>query len=308
MNNTNKYSFLLVAALLITGLLSSCLKEDLSDCPRPFQVTIKALDADLNDITEDGAVQQVILFVFNEHGQIVSAFERTADQVKNRTPIDIKLDYPGHKSLKFAAWGNLDEKVDFSQISTVKQLTDLYVKLKSQSTTLATATVAQSPGDLFFGNLEVPVEYGGIEPGRSHVIEITRKTAAVTITTINLKQWNNSKEGTYSYLVRESLDGYDKDGILTGNSVSYLPTATFNDKGNFVAPIFRTFPTEPGKSFVVDILYNGEVIFTADKDSDGNPFVPEVGRTLNIIIVLTSKLQIISAVTPWNVVYQYVEI
>src|SRR3712207_8711007 len=50
--------------------LSSCLKENVADCPRPFQVTVKALDADGNDITESGDVEQVILFVFDENQQI----------------------------------------------------------------------------------------------------------------------------------------------------------------------------------------------------------------------------------------------
>ena len=302
MNNTNKYSFLFVATLLITGLLSSCLKEDFTDCPRPFQVTIKALDADLNDITEEGAVQQVILFVFNEHGQIVSASELTTDQVKNRKPVDIKPDYPGHQSYTFVAWGNLDGKVDFSQINTVKQMEDLYVKLKIQNGT------AQTPGDLFHGSINVAAEFGGIDPGKPHVVEIIRKTAGITITTVKLRPWNGNKEGVYSYVVRESLDTYDKDGNLTGNPANYSPQAVFNENGHFVTPLFYTFPAATGKSFVVDILFNGEVIFTADKDSDGNPFVPQVGRTLNILIELSAKLQVKCIVTPWNVVHQHVEI
>lgn len=308
MNNTNKNSLLLVAALLLTGLLSSCLKEKFDDCPRPFQVTIKALDIDQNDITQLGAVQQVILFVFDDAQQIVDAFELTAEQVKNRQPIDIRLEYPGSKSLTLVAWGNLDEKVDFSKINTVKQMQDLYVKLKSRN------GIADSPGDLFHGALEVPVEFGGVEQGKSHVVEIGRKTAGVTIRAIELKQWSGIKTSStrstngYSYVLRESLDTYDKDGLLTGNSVKYAPSATFSPKGDFITPIFYTFPTAPGKSFVVDILYNGKVVFTADKDSKGNPFVPEVGKTLNIIIVLSSELLIQSIVTPWDVVYQYVQI
>lgn len=302
MNNTNKYRLLLLAALLITGLLSSCLKENFEDCPRPFQVTIKALDADLNDITGNGDVQQVILFVFNEQGQVVNAFELSADQIKNRKPVDIKMDFPGHKNLTFVAWGNLDGKVDFSQINTVKQMQDLYVKLKQQNGT------AQTPGDLFHGSLNVPVEYGGTEYGTPQVVEITRKTAGVTITTVKLRPWNGNKEGVYSYVVRESLDTYDKDGNLTGNPANYSPQADFQPNGDFFAPIFYTFPPEPGKSFVVDILYNGEVIFTAEADSEGNPFVPQVGRTLNIIIVLSTHIQVKTMVTPWNVVYQYVTI
>lgn len=147
MNSTNKYRLLLLAALLITGLLSSCLSEDLSDCPRPFQLTIKALDADQVDVTDTGVAGQVVLFVFDENGQIFRTITLTADEVKQHKPIDIQMEFPGHKSLKFVDWSNLDNKVDYSQITSVKQLTDLYVKLNSQNGTAnrpATCSLARS--------------------------------------------------------------------------------------------------------------------------------------------------------------------
>lgn len=103
----------MVITLLITGLLSSCFKEDLSDCPRPFQITIKALDIDLNDITGSGEVYNAILFAFDENQNLVGAFELTADQVKSRKPIDILLDYPGYTALTFIAWGNVDSNIEF---------------------------------------------------------------------------------------------------------------------------------------------------------------------------------------------------
>ena len=60
---------------------------------------------------------------------------------------------------------------------------------------------------------------------------------------------------------------------------------------------------------MLDILFNGEVIYTATKGSDGKPFIPEAGRLLNIIIDFgATKPAIIVKVTPWNVVYQYVTI
>lgn len=302
MNNTNKHSLLLVAALLIAGLLSSCLKENFDDCPRPFQVTIKALDADEKDITESGAVQQVILFVFDENQQIVDAFELTADQVKNRQPIGITQVYPGAKNLTFSAWGNLDDKVDFSQKSSVKQIEDLYVKLKKQGDN------AQSPGDIFHGALQVPVEFGGLELGKSHEVTITRKTVGVTITAIDVKRWNGNKDGVYTYRLRETLDTYDKDCVLSGNVVSYFPSVTLSDDDHLVTPLFYTFPAATGKNFEVDILCDGEVIFTAVKNNDGTPLTPLLGKTLNILIVFTGDISVQSIVTPWNVVYQYVEI
>ncbi len=301
MSNANKFSFLLAATLfLLTGLLSSCLKEDFSDCPRPFRLYIKAVDADEKDITESGDVQQVILFVFNEKGEIVDAVVLDAAAVKGRKPVDIKLDYPGHESLTFVAWGNTSG-LDFPEKASVKQLNELYAKLKAQNGT------AQSPPDLFYGNLSVPVEYGGIEPAEDQTIVIRRKTAQVTISAILLKQWNLGKEGTYTFVLRESPDTYDQNGNLTGSKVNYKPDANMNSEGTLNAPIFRTFPTEGGTTYVLDILFNGEVIYTATKGSDGAAFIPEVGRLLNIIIDFrATDPTIIVKITPWNVVYQYV--
>ncbi len=303
MSNANKFSFFLAATLfLLTGLLSSCLKEDYSDCPRPFRLFIKAVDADEKDITESGDVQQVILFVFNEKGEIVDAVVIDAATVKSRKPVDIKLEYPGHESLTFVAWGNTSG-LDFPDKASVRELNELYAKLKAQNGT------AQSPPDLFYGNLSVPVEYGGFEPAGDQTVVIRRKTAQVTITAIHVKQWNEGKEGTYSFVLRESPDTYDQNGNLTGGKVNYKPDATMNDKGTLNAPIFHTFPTEGGKTYVLDILFNGEVIYTATKGSDGKPFIPEAGRLLNIIIDFgATKPAIIVKVTPWNVVYQYVTI
>src|SRR5690554_2582323 len=291
MNNKNKFSLLLVITLLITGLLSSCFKEDLTDCPRPFQITIKALDAYQNDITESGEVENAILFVFDQNNELVKGFTINAAQIKGRQPINIELDYPGYESLYFVAWGNVDESVEYSKIETVRNLLDLYVKLKKQG------GFALSSGDFFRGNLSVPVEYGGIESGHSRVVEINRMTDGVTITAKHLKEWNSNLEGEYSFVLRESMDMYDQDGRLCGDQVSYLPSCAFASNGDLSTSIFYTFPPESGKGFQVDILYNGNVIYSCDCDSDGKTFIPTIGKTLNIIIDFRAELSVLCAVT-----------
>lgn len=315
MSNTNKYRLLSIGMLLITVLLSSCVKEDLSDCPRPFQVTIKALDADLKDITESGVVQQVILFVFDENRQIVSSFELASDFIKNRKSIDIKLDFPGHKSLTLVAWGNINEKVDFSQVNTVKQMSDLYVKLKSGNSVKLEGrnseklksrnSVATEPDDLFYGSINIPVEFGGIEYGKSHVVEIGRKTASVIIQGRNFPA--NEAVSSYSFVLRESLDTYDSEGVLSGSMVNYQPEIFVNDAGHLATSIFYVFPTVNEKSFVLDIYKNEQLIYSFSKGSDGKDFVPVLGRLLNIIIDFKSEISIKVVITPWGVVYQDVE-
>lgn len=310
MNITNKYGFLLVAALLLTGLLSSCLKENFDDCPRPFRLFIQAIDADLNDITSTGEVNRVILFVFNENRQIVDAIELNEAQVTSRQPVPIELSYPGHQSLTFVAWGNVDESVEFPAIASVKQLTDLYMKLKLTSApkSQTRGAIAQSPCDLFHGTLNVPIEYGGLEPAGDQTIVIARKTSQVAISAYGLKKWNQNKEGEYTFELRESNDGYDKDGNLTGGMVGYQPTASMDENGHLHTSQFQTLPTSGGEPYTLYILYNGEIIYTADKGSDGKPFIPDIGRLLNIIIDFRGQLSVNVIVTPWNQVFQYVEI
>lgn len=310
MNITNKYGFLLVAALLLTGLLSSCLKENFDDCPRPFRLFIQAIDADLNDITSTGEVDRVILFVFNENHQVVDAIELNEAQVTSRQPVPIELSYPGHQSLTFVAWGNVDESVEFPATASVKQLTDLYMRLKLTSApkSQTRGAIAQSPCDLFHGTLNVPIEYGGLEPAGDQTIVIARKTSQVAISAYGLKRWNQNKEGEYTYELRESNDGYDKDGNLTGSMVGYQPAANMDENGHLHTSRFQTLPTSGGKSYTLYILYNGEIIYTADKGSDGKPFVPDVGRLLNIIIDFRAGIGIKVIITPWDQVFQYVEI
>jgi len=308
MSNTNKYGLLLIAVLLLTGLLSSCLKENFDDCPRPFRLFIKAIDADQNDITASGEVERVILFVFDENQQIVDALELNANAVKSREAVNIALDYPGHRSLKFVAWGNIDGSVEFPEKASVKQLSDLYLKLKNISATKATSAVAQTPPDLFHGSLDVPVEYGGLEQASDQTVTITRRTSQVTVSAYAVKAWNGGKEGSYTFELHESNNGFDMACNLSGGMTGYRPQTQMDENGNLFAPLFQAIPTPGGKSYTLSILYNGEIIHSADRGNDGTPFIPEVGRLLNIIIDFRAEVSIKSIITPWNQVFQYVEI
>ena len=309
MNNTNKQSFLLVAAMLLIGLLTGCLKDDLSKCPSPFQVTIKALDADRNDITESGDVQQVILFVFDQDDHIYQTFTLTGEEVKQRKLSDIGMSFPPSKKFRLIALGNLDDKVDYSEIGNVNDLEDLYIRLKPTGRTRAINTHhdVESPGDLFGGELMVDTHYGGVDGRQTHVVEMNRLTVGITITAIDLKEWNGNKEGDYSFIVSETYDMISNHWSLMGETVSYAPQAIFVENGNLFAPIFYAFPTIEGKGFIIEILYNGEVIFTAERDLNGKEFGCEKGCTLNVIIDFRANLHIISEITPWNVVFQYVD-
>lgn len=303
MNRKTRYPFLLSALLLLGVLLTGCnIREDNTDCPRPFRLFIKALDADGKDITDTGEVERAVLFAFNEKQEVVFMVELTADQVRSRKPVNVHLDYPGHQSLTFVVWGNLDDQVQFPPHASVKQWNDLYAKLISQNGT------AQSPGAVFYGNLTVPVEYGGLESAGDQTVEITHRTGQVTITAIELMQWNSKKEGKYEFRLKDSHDTCDKDGKHSGSAVQYLPSATMDANGTLKTPIFNTYPHAANETYELEILFNGQVIYAVTVGTDGTPFKSELGRVLNIIIDFRAGLSVKAVITPWNVVYQFVEI
>lgn len=293
---------LLLTILLLTtmgALTTSCLREDLSGCPHPFRLFVKAVNADGKDITESGDIKDAVLFIFNEKGQVVDILTLSAQQIKDRRGIDIRLSYPGHKSLTFVVWANADARVEKPDNASVKQMTDLYVKLISNK------NVAQSPSDLFHGALVVPVEFGGVESKGDHTVVISPKVSQVVISAIHVQQWNNRKEGTYTFRLKESPDTYDKDGKLAGEKVYYVPAVKMQD-GTLTAPLFTVYPTADQTPFTLEILCDGEVIYSAKVDSNGKQFVPEVGRLLNIIVDFSGSLEVLAIITPWNEVYQYV--
>ena len=90
-----------------------------------------------------------------------------------------------------------------------------------------------------------------------------------------------------------------------------MPLATMKD-GTLSTSIFNVFPPV-GSAFTLDILFNGEVIYSADRGNasitraNDEPFTPELGRMLNIIIDFGGTLDVMAVITPWNVVYQIVE-
>lgn len=300
-SNTKKQSFLLAAVLLLSGLLGGgcSIREDYTDCPRPFRLFVKAVDIDLQDITESGEVESVFLFVYNELGELMQSVELDIDHIKSRKPIPIDIPYPGFKSLNFIAWGNVGETVSLHSDDL-----DIVQKSTRDGTTM-------SPPDLFHGTLDVTLEYGGIENAGDQTIVIGRKTSQIAITSVGLKSWNDNKEGEYTYRLSNSPMGYNRKGVLsTDHLTSYKPKSEMDIKGNLSADIFRTFPTNKDEFYLLEILHNGLPIFAATHGSDGMPFIPEVGRVLNIHLEfnIQTSISVQVVITPWNVVHQFVTI
>ena len=322
MNKIIRYNVLLAAALL---LFVGCLRDSFDDCPRPLRITVRAFCADARDITTQGYVEQVILFVFDHNEQFIDVFHLCIDHVTNRRSVTLEFEYGNVPELLiFDAWANVCDLVNFTCPTTVNQRNDKLLQLNRADVRAAVETrraereTAVSPGDLFFGSLEdVRIKFGDVTAGTSeHVVDIFRKTAQVNIITRGLREFNNNRVGEYRYEVHGGVNGLNHIGKF-GDFVKKNPDADFNAFGQFVTTTaFRKLVPQDdcpiqGEDIVVDIFFNNELILSVDRYPNGNPFIAELGRTLNIIIDLSPSddtvLSIRTIVTPWDVVWQEVD-
>ena len=290
----------------VTFLLTGCIYDDLSECPRPFYLKVKAIDADNKDITSGGAVQSVVLFFFDEAGNCLQTRELNAAQIVAQKPVFVEP--KGASKITCVAWGNPSED-DRKRFSSITRLGDLYVRLVSQD------GIAESPTDLFAGSIEHEIEYDLNKKNSTITVEISRRTAEVTVTVLGYKSWAEhlktsplraSQTIADAIILGTTPDTYISHQQLGGHPASYRPKGMIEGSGNlFVAP-FCIFPTLNATPLVLDLYANGKKQLSFTESSDGKKFVPEVGRMLNILIDMrSSSLNTLVVVTPWDVVHQF---
>lgn len=299
MTRHNVYlSFLLAAGLSLLAVFSSCINEDLSKCPHPFDLHIKAIDAEGQDITTSGEVRRAIVFLLDEKGKVYDAQELDAAAIKSRKSIRVNVPHDGPRHLEAVVWGNVDETLDHTATLTLKQKQDLYVRLRQQG------GYWQTPPDLFRGTLGLPIEIGGIENSGMREVVITRQTAQVIITVLGLRP---EEANEWKWVLRPTATGIDAEGKRVGDAGAHLPAFSFNPQGQYVTPLFNTLPREDGQPYVVELYHKDKLFQTFTTDRNGKSFQPQVGHLLNIIIGLDSQVFVLCEVTPWGQVYQYVE-
>ena len=307
MRNTKKLLLTFLSLFWgVTFLLTGCIYDDLSECPRPFYLKVKAIDADNKDITSGGAVQSVVLFFFDEAGNCLQTRELNAAQIVAQKPVFVEP--KGASKITCVAWGNPSED-DRKRFSSITRLRDLYVRLVSQD------GIAESSTDLFAGSIEHEIEYDLNKKNSTITVEISRRTAEVTVTVLGYKSWAEHLKTSplrASQTIADAItlgttpDTYISHQQLGGQLVSYRPKGVIEGNGNLIVAPFRIFPTLNAAPLVLFLYANGKKQLSFTESSDGKKFVPEVGRMLNILIDMrSSSLNTLVVVTPWDVVHQF---
>lgn len=291
-------------------LLSGCIAENLEDCPQPFSLTVRALDASGRDITSEGDVQEVILFTFDETGKCLAKQLLNADEVKARKQIYVK--HLGPKKLTFVAWGN-PTAADIERLKSVQRIEEVSMPLTVRD------GYGEFPPDLFSGRLDRDQTYGGLDEGHSATIDIYRRTCQVTVTVLGYGTWLRQQgyetdpfdpaDPAARILLGTSPSAYRPVDTLEGDPVTYRLSGTLDSAtDDYHTGTFRVYPgADPKEPFHLDFYVGDTLVESFTIDSVGTPIIPEPGKNLNILIDFRSGSGFIQiVVSPWNIVHQFV--
>lgn len=307
MNATTTYYLGLLMGMCCAVLLCGCTKQNLSECPEEVAIYIQPVDVEGGEITEDGVLQSLSLFVFDKDKLFLQRLDAHVGE-------PLRIYFPDQDQLHVVSWGNLSEKrMEIPPMTKGTPMHESFIRLlenvqpqggKVQVKSPTTRSIALTPDDLFYSYDEISLKTG---VQTSYKLKINRSVSAMAITMRNLQGYANRYDENYSLVVRDTYNAIDFYGRLTGSKVGYIPTAAFNDKKELMAPLFNLLPSHAEGVIEIDIYHGDELITTVKNDSQGQPLKAEVGKTLNVLVDFRLQVTVEVSTTPWGITHIWKE-
>lgn len=277
-------------------LCPGCTYEQTTDCPQSATLDIKVVDVAGEDITDNGEIETLSLYIFDHR-------QRYLKNINTRVGEPLSIYFPDQDTLHVVSWGNLKrEHQTISNLVPGTPMSEAFVRLnKTQppgSKAGPTRAVAESPDDLFYSYNVISLKSGN---QTSYQLQMNRTVGSMSIVLRNLQSYANRYDEHFALLVRETYDAVDFYGRLTGDKVGYLPTASFNGKKEFVAPLFNLLPSHAEGNIEIDIYHQSTLITTVKNDSRGNPLRVLRGQVLNVLVDFKLQVNVEATITPWEV-------
>lgn len=189
-NTHNWFRTGLLASLVCAVVLSSCVNEDVSDCPAIMVKVVLANPdvpegsdgADRDDL-QDSTVERVSLYIFDENKELVDMRETAVGRIE-------PIAYPNVESFHFVALGNVAGNCQSSSLSVGDNVSSGSVNVRKSESPFCGIDLHEYPAELFWGNKDVLND--GSETG---VIEVPviRMVAGVYVRVVGLKDHMESK-------------------------------------------------------------------------------------------------------------------
>lgn len=270
-------------------LLSGCIAENTDDCFEgvPLKVNLPAG-------VQQETIKDISLYVFDDKDLLLDILP-----VNSTEPVT--LNYPGIPTLHCVALGNTrDGAMLVSPLKKGDPCSDGFISLKPSASARAAETgFYTSPADLFYGELKIENNTTSNHPAEQSM-DVSRMTASMNITLRGLQKLTGTDDGNYSLVIRETSSRMDFSGNYGGAPASYSPAMTLAANKDFEVSMFRLFPTTNGSGLTIDIYHNRSLLKSITADGSGNPIVPVVGKTTNLLLNFEGSVGVEIEITGWG--------
>ena len=270
-------------------LLSGCIAENTDDCFKGIPLKVN-LPADISQET----IKDMSLYVFDDKDLLLDILP-----VNNMEPVI--LNYPGIPTLHCVSLCNAqDGSMLLCPLKKGDSCSDCFISLKPFASARAgEQSMFTSPADLMHGELKIEnkTTSGHVE---DQIMDISRMTASINITLRGLQKLTGTEDGNYSLVIHETYSRMDFSCNYGGDPASYCPPMTLAANKDFEVSMCRLFPTINGKGITMDIYHNQSLLKSITTDGSGNPIVPIVGKTTNLLLNFEGSVGVDIKVTGWG--------
>lgn len=276
---------LLCFALFFVG----CVYEQTDACVQ-YELTVRAVTPSGEDVTSSGVITSMDIYLFDQNG-----FVR---MVPKGSSSDFLFGTPKNKTLTLVAWGNLKgDSLKLPSPAVGTSLEEAKIEL------LQLATGYNLPvTDLFYARRVLTGETS-TRAMQSDTVKLVmeRLSAALAVKISHAREYFGSDEPLH-LVVRGIGTALSFLGEPLGQEAGYAPAmAAVSGKDEWVAPLFRVFPTQDDGRIFVDLYRKGEKLFTITTDDEGNLLRATPGKETYISVDFRYARMFVSiSVLPWG--------
>ena len=274
--------------MLTLLLLSGCIAENTDDCYKGTPLTVELPAGILPESMKD-----ISLYVFDDKDKLLDVFSMSATE-------PVILNYPDIPMLHCVALCNTqDGTMSVSPPEKGGSCSGGFISLKPAEPTRVEQGIFTSPTDLLYGELKLENNTPPAKPERQ-VVSVSRMTASMNITLRGLQRLTGTEDWDYSLVFRETNSRMNFDGTYGGTPASYSPPVTPGKNKDFEVSMFRLFPTLNATGLTIEIYHNGTLLKSVHADGSGNPIIPVVGKTMNLLLNFEGSVNVEIELTEWG--------
>ena len=277
----------LLPIVLVLLLATSCVNEDNSNCVQ-YAITTQLVDKK-GTVLSDSTVGNVKAYLF-----LNNKFERIVTAESGGKYL---ISFDGNAKATLVAFGNMNS--DSVSIHTPNEGDDISTISVGLLSTRSSTSYFSSPTYLFYGRFD----YTSVSKGSTTtaLLPMYNQHARVHVVVKHLQTQFGS--GNYQIVLQGFRDAITFDGTITGDSVTYSPSAAFDTDDNYTSESINTLPTKSDEYVTVSIYKDGELFWQTSTDSDGNK-VTLAAEDDKCFVIDVESINVSMQVMPWS---EYVE-